>query len=542
MTIVVGTVVSQNALGQAVLRTDIGQDERRVGERLLIEIDDGTRMMLTPADDLRVATTTQIQTAWAEAAQTPLGQMFADLPLTADARVQLDGWWLGPGMRLAVSGELDGNQLVAHRLAVVVGIDDNAAIAKIEPVRAREPHRAVAREPGERHIEMTWRCSTCQNKNLGRYKNCQNCSKPKDATERYEMPDDPASAVSVTDEALLQMATAGPDWRCAYCSSDQRASSGACMTCGASSTAGAEVPDDPAPPEPPQRRARWPYYVAGGLAIVGLAIGLLIWNAWRPRDYDGAVTAASWEHVIVVEHYANHDHEGFKETIPPGATNVTSVGQKVHHHEQVLDHYDTEHYTVEVPDGYRSETYTEQVACGQTCTERPKTCTEQCTPKKNGFASCRQVCTGGGQSCTTKYCSQTRTRQVPKTRTDFRTREVPKYRSEPRYAEAFKYKAWDWATDRTVKSTGVDTTGLGWPANGARTSALPDGEHERETRSASYTVTMTFHGDEIVRFAPKTQDEFTKFAVNSTHQIHRERDALSIDGTPITPLVNAEKP
>ena len=73
-----------------------------------------------------------------------------------------------------------------------------------------------------RHIEMTWRCSACAAKNLGRHKVCQGCNHPKDGSERYEMPEDPSRAVSVTDADLLRMATAGPDWRCAYCGSDQR--------------------------------------------------------------------------------------------------------------------------------------------------------------------------------------------------------------------------------------------------------------------------------------------------------------------------------
>src|SRR3954471_7963181 len=108
-------------------------------------------------------------------------------------------------------------------------------------------------EAGVRHIEMTWRCSVCKTQNLGRFKNCQGCGKPKDGSEGYEMPDDPASAASVTDAALLRMATAGPDWRCAYCNSDQRASDGNCGQCGASaSTAVPEALDAPDAPDAPQ--------------------------------------------------------------------------------------------------------------------------------------------------------------------------------------------------------------------------------------------------------------------------------------------------
>jgi hypothetical protein len=232
----------------------------------------------------------------------------------------------------------------------------------------------------------------------------------------------------------------------------------------------------------------------------------------------------------------NADHEGFRETIPTGATEITSVGQKVHHQEQVLDHMETEHYTEQVPDGYRSESYTEQVSCGQDCTTTPKSCHEECTSKKNGFASCKQVCSGGGRSCKTRYCSESRTRQVPKTRTEYRTRQVPRYRSEPRYAEAFHYKTWDWAADRTVRAAGVEATGVHWPDSGARTTGLPAGEQEREQRHARYTITLHYHGDETVRFAVPTPEALAPFTTHSQHVVRRVSKAVFVDGAPITPL------
>lgn len=60
---------------------------------------------------------------------------------------------------------------------------------------------------GERIIEMTWRCSACQHRNLGRDKSCQRCGNPKDASEPFEMPEDPARAASVADPHLLRMAS-----------------------------------------------------------------------------------------------------------------------------------------------------------------------------------------------------------------------------------------------------------------------------------------------------------------------------------------------
>jgi hypothetical protein len=387
-----------------------------------------------------------------------------------------------------------------------------------------------------RHIEMTWRCTSCQTQNLGRYKKCQACGHPKDGSERYEMPADPSKAASVTDADLLRMASAGPDWRCAYCESDQRRADGSCSNCGASAVGASEVPDEAdAPIAVPGRRKLY-RNVGIGAGVTAALAGGLVWNAKRARDYDATVTAVAWEQVIEVERYAIRDREGFKETIPAGAMDVVSLGSRVHHQEQVFDHNETEHYTEQVPDGYRSESYTERVSCGQDCTSTPKTCRESCTSSKNGFAKCKTTCSGGGRSCTTRYCSESRTRQVPKTRTESRTRQVPRYRSEPRYAEAFHWRAWEWGRERTVRSAGAQATGLIWATDkGARHTGLPEGEQEREQRHAKYTVTLEFHG-ETIQFAVPGPDQLAPFTTGSHHDVHRDGDTLAVDGTPIQPL------
>lgn len=387
---------------------------------------------------------------------------------------------------------------------------------------------------------MTWRCSTCQHNNLGRHKACQHCGNPKDATEDYEMPADPAAATSVTEEALLAMATAGPDWRCAYCGSDQRRSDNSCNQCGAS-IASEAPPVEPNPigdliVTPGKRAKRLARNVALGLGAFGAVAGGVVWNARRAHDYDATVLAVSWEHVIEVDRYALRDKEGFAEAIPANAAGKRSLGTRVHHHDSVLDHYEDERYSEEVPDGFRSETYTDRTACGQDCTTKPPTCRESCTSKKNGFASCKQVCSGGGRSCTTRYCSVTKTRQVPRTRTVWKTRKVPKYRQEPRYAEAFAWQQWEWAHDRTERKTGSDVVDLSWPT-GARTS-LVGGEQEREQRRARYVVTLAYDDDKAVRFEVPTSDGLAKFAVGSGHQFTRERDLVTVDGSAITPLPN----
>jgi hypothetical protein len=397
----------------------------------------------------------------------------------------------------------------------------------------------MSSEERVRHIELTWRCSTCGHQNLGRHKQCVACGHEKDASEAYEMPADPRTAVNVTDDPLLRMAKAGPDWRCAYCGADQRRSQGSCANCGAPAVEGSEVPDD-APPPPaaaapprPRRRLRW----VALLALPVIAVAGIAWNASRPRDWDATVQAVSWEHVIDVERYAARAGEGFKENIPADAFDVRGAGERVHHQERVLDHYETERYAVEVPDGTRSETYTARVACGEDCSETPRSCRESCKNDKNGFATCREVCTGGGRRCSTRYCSETRTRQVPKTRTEWRSRQVPRYRQEPRYAEAFRWRVWTWAPARSIRAAGTETTGLRWPNDETRVGAgLASGEKERATRKSRYLVTLRYDEDKDLRFEPPSAEAFASFTPGSRHAVRREHGKMFVNGAAIAPL------
>ncbi|MBL8951432.1 MAG: hypothetical protein JNK82_11675 [Myxococcaceae bacterium] len=390
---------------------------------------------------------------------------------------------------------------------------------------------------GERMIEMTWTCTSCSHKNLGRYKQCQNCRNPKDGSEPYEMPADTTKAVTVTEEALLRMASAGPDWRCAYCGSDQRRSDQGCANCGASAVEGEEASDGPpAPPKgprpaPPDFGSTWKL-VLGCFGFVVLLAGMggaMYWWKNRARDFTANVVSVKWQRNVAVERWQVVAHEGFKENLPKTAFEVRSMGQKHHHDEQVLDGYDTEYYSVDVPDGYRTESYTERVSCGQECTSSPKSCHEECKSNKNGFASCRQVCTGGGQTCRTKYCNEHRTRQVPKTRSERRSRQVPRYRAEPRYAEGFAYKNWEWQHDRDVPTEGQDVN-CRWGSGGGK--ALAEGEKERESRTESYEVTLSYDDGKELTIRPKDEETFAKFAPQSKHVVHTEKGQLLLDGAP----------
>lgn len=358
---------------------------------------------------------------------------------------------------------------------------------------------------------MTWTCSSCEHQNLGRHQTCQQCGDPKDAGERYEMPADPARAASVTDAALLRMAEAGPNWQCAYCGSHQRALDGSCGQCGASAKEGKLL----VPPRRLRGKVSWFRKHRLALGIVGTLLAVIIGvYAWmhRTRTFDAKVTDAEWTQTILVEKYQVWAREGWRDSQPAQAFDVVSKGQQIHHYEQVLDHYETEHYT-------------EQVSCGEDCYDEPESCHEVCDDNGNGFASCHTECSGGGRRCTTRYC------------TESRSREVPKYRDEPRYAEAIAYHVWDWGVDRTVEATGHGVTGLRWPVEEAHLAEqLGPEEQEREQRVARYTVTLAYDGTSTLRFEVDL-DDFARFPPGSRHQLRMKRgEPTTVDGEKVSPL------
>ncbi|MEZ4399039.1 MAG: hypothetical protein R3B06_03425 [Kofleriaceae bacterium] len=378
--------------------------------------------------------------------------------------------------------------------------------------------------PGTRQIELTWTCSSCGHGNRGRDKACQGCGDPKDASERYEMPGATAAAATVTDPHLVRLATAGADWRCSFWRQRQRRLDGTCATCGAS------VADAVVEAPPPavvltwwQRCKRWvkAHPVAAGLlaATVVAIVAVVGARAWanRTRTFTSTVAAVRWDHAITVERYQVWAREGWRQDAPAAAFAVRSLGQRIHHYDEVLDGYDTEYYT-------------EQVACGEDCTTEPEHCSESCTDNANGFATCTTTCTGGGQSCSTRYCSEQRSRQVPR------------YRKEPRYAEAVAYQVWDWGDHRTVHARGAAVTGLRWPTEEALTGVgLAEREQERERRAATYAVTLAYDGAARITVAV-TPEAFPGFAVGTKHRLRLKGKTVAVDGVPVVRAPAADQP
>lgn len=366
---------------------------------------------------------------------------------------------------------------------------------------------------------MVWRCTSCSHRNLGRHTVCQGCGDPKDASEPYEMPGDTAAAATVTDPSLLKLALAGANWRCRYCRSDQRALDGTCKSCGASQ--GEAMPRTRSVAQragPHKAGVPWRvalFGVAGAvllLLVVSLTLaargsrsatgsqrmGRVVALAKLPfRDQPCEVTSARWIHTVVVERYHRAAREGFEEARPKDALDVVAVEKRFHHTERVLVGYDTVPYTVTEPDGYDTETYTEQESCGEDCTDLPENCQERCTSNENGFATCRTECSGGGQRCSTRYCTVTKTRQVPRTKQVTYTRQEPRYEDQARDAMWYRWRVWAWEPHRTLEKSGQNEQTPVWPDKDELKPAgkLGVGEQERELRRARYFAELSVLGE-----------------------------------------------
>jgi len=378
---------------------------------------------------------------------------------------------------------------------------------------------------------------------------CVQCGNPKDESEEYEMPADPSAVASVQDPELLRMATAAENWRCRYCGSNQRAYDGSCGNCGAGKPAPQPAAAAPAAQPPHARPASSPSSKRALIAIaltiasmvtMGVLVGggLFCWRAQRPwnpahaadlRFVEGKVSSVRWQHTVIVQRWQTVDHEGFAEARPADAEAVVPKGQRVHHHEQVLDGYDTEYYEVREQDGTTRESYTERVSCGQDCTSTPRTCKQVCTNKKNGFASCSDVCTGGGQKCTTKYCSETRYKDVPRYKNVRKSRQKPRYRSEPRMATWYAWKSWEWVENRRVPKQG-DHGETAWPGEAEVALSTDPKTKERTERVGTYEVHISYAGGQELIHRPGNEQEFARFPVGSAQCLRANGGGMALFG------------
>jgi hypothetical protein len=374
-------------------------------------------------------------------------------------------------------------------------------------------------------IEMLWDCTSCETDAIGGTQDhCPNCGAAHDTKANpWYMPGDISHRNRITDARRLQMAAAGPNWTCDYCSGTQRNPDGSCLNCAGprseadadrasgrpvesvSRVASSMPPRAPAydsedPVWPPPRGNSPLLFIGGGMALLALIIGL-VWMLFHKRPVDLEVTSVEWTQTVSVERYRQVAQSGWDEDMPRDAADVKNEGSRIHHYDQVLDHYETVHYTVQVEDG-------------QDCVDVPETCyttAVTCSPNDNGTADCwggDEVCSGGGQSCTTRY------------RDDPRTREEPVYRDEPRYEDHYAWTVWRWTPQRQPSHSGR-TVETSWPDREelCLNCNVGSGEQERESgRQGTYAVHL-LDRDRADTFdhAPTTEKEFRRFPIGSKH-------------------------
>lgn len=422
-----------------------------------------------------------------------------------------------------------------------------------------------------RHIELVWRCSSCGTRNLGRHAICSQCGSPKDESEEYEMPTDSREVASVVDPDLLDLARGGPNWRCGYCDSHQRAGNVHCLRCGAARSGewtgappfqSSHEPPPYVPVQAERKAALGPYtfwlvillllFCTGAASCAACSSCVSSFDkpvpprveveAPLPRtDFVARVVGTHWSRRVRAERWQLVTYTDFRDDVPADAINVRAAGMRVHHTDQVVDGETTIYEDEEVPDGYRTESYREREECGETCTTTPrrcrdvcttssKRCREVCTSSRNGFASCRDVCTGGDRSCheectggdrdcAPKYCERTRTRQIPKTRTVKVPRRVPRYRDVPRYAAWASYQTWEWVEVETATAAGDDAVPR-WPslrksipaARRLVDGATPKAGSMREVRDE--TLELTLETDDGARhvYAAESEAELQRLA------------------------------
>ena len=88
----------------------------------------------------------------------------------------------------------------------------------------------MARRRTVGYVENEWTCPSCNSRNKGSSKTCENCGAPQPENVQFELG---ANQKLVTDAEKVKAAQAGADIHCAYCGTRNSATAEACIQCGA---------------------------------------------------------------------------------------------------------------------------------------------------------------------------------------------------------------------------------------------------------------------------------------------------------------------
>lgn len=257
--------------------------------------------------------------------------------------------------------------------------------------------------------EGKWKCAYCGQVNQGRDVACHQCDQPRGKDVKFFLDDD---AAEVTDQNLVDVAQAGADWTCEFCSTNNRAKDTRCRQCGAEKgsspslqekivTQGNAGQPGAASPAATRARTRMSPIAVGGIIAAVIAVGVLVYFLFFSASEKTAVLdRGQWLRTITVEENKWVEHTAWEDAVPRNAIVLDSRQEKFG---------------------------TEKI---QTGTERKKTGQKD---KGNGFFE-------------DVY------------------ENVPVYTERDVYKNKVRYKVQEWVVTRTLKSEGDLASAPAWPA------------------------------------------------------------------------------
>lgn len=357
-----------------------------------------------------------------------------------------------------------------------------------------------------RIVENTWVCSSCQNKNLGRFMKCQKCGSVKEKDEEDIVPE-PGVAETVSDSELLKLANAGPNWVCEYCKGQTRDAQGKCVNCAAPKEEpkpekvvvtssptltlwtepgwdrvkeAAKKLDEAEKEQKARFKRDWkPYITAGSVAGgVILLAGLFYW-LFTPKEVVAKVSSTTWKFTSVL-YQKTLQHGSDWGTPPFNSFNVSCM---------------TRLYGQENCHPHQCRAHSEFYECS--CHNVEYGCHERCSSRKNGFSSCQTVCD------TRKECS-----------TCDRTVYDTCYDSCPVYRDWCEYSYYGWPeVDRKV--TSGTTSNVYWPS-------LEAGVDQKLETSETYKVVFT-REEGSWEYSPPNLQAFSKFTTGDSWKVRVRR-------------------
>lgn len=390
---------------------------------------------------------------------------------------------------------------------------DPKLVGSTKPTGPKRVHRDT--------IESVWSCSSCGTGKIpGGTKVCPNCAHPKDASETYQPPANPAAAPALSARQLAAMGVDSDhssDQECQYCGGKMKPGTKVCPHCSANlgdvaradricdfcrhESSEAICPQcggvtrskyERAAPRPVHHQVARPWPLAQdigarsksvfssvdianplvwGTAIVLFLIAVAAFIFW-PRTAEVRVESVSWTAEVRLQEYQYNQHSGWN--LPAGA-DLVSAKNEVHHYDQV-------------PDGTETEWYSESV-CVDVYSHTDVTCYDDGSCDRDDVYR---------ESCTSES----------------RSRQVQKYRDVPVYQTHYTYMVWEWVNTPSAVARGDDYEPR-WPDD-----YLIDATHRESGRKMTYKVgLLTPDKKTSFSYSPETLEEYQTFRLRSAWSI-----------------------